>query len=243
MRLLHGEIVLLAVPALSIALGQRPNLPGFPSLPAVSIAPTTPTLTAVGGTFPSSLPPTTGGVSVFPSAGPPTGPLGNSTLAAPTQSIRTPSAPIMTASFLTVTTSMPSLPAPVPTSTLVPTSSSNPLIPDMSLPPIIDPTALLAAILASLRLLDYSVNDLLALLSPLALIPAPPAPASDATVTRYSTIVATVTTSVPLGSGIPAPTGGVVALPAINVAGASTEDQQTEAGIEKKVMAALAALS
>ncbi|MCJ1420886.1 hypothetical protein MMC32_007245 [Xylographa parallela] len=226
MRLLHGEVLLLAVPALSLAVGQQPNLPAFPSQPAVSIAPTTPTLTAIGGIFPSSLPPTTGGTSSFPSAGLPTGLSGNSTIAAPTHPIHTPSAPIMTASFLTVTTSlMPSLPAPVPTSSMAPTASSNPLIPNMPLPPITDPTALLAAILASLRLLDYSVTDLLALLSPLALIPGPSAPAPGASTAGSFSIVATITTSVPLGAAIPTPTGAVVALPAVNLAAESTEVQ------------------
>ncbi|MCJ1321770.1 hypothetical protein MMC15_007115 [Xylographa vitiligo] len=244
MRLLHKEVVLLVVPALSIALGQLPNLQGFPSLPAVSIAPKIPTLTAVGGIFPSSLPPTTGGTPAFPSSGLPTGLPGNATIAAPTNPVHTSSVPIMTASFLTVTTPiMPSLPAPVPTTSLVPTSSSNPLIPNMPLPPIADPTALLAAILASLRLLDYSVTDLLSLLSPLALIPGPPPPAPGAITAGSSTIVATITTSVLVGAGIPAPTGGVVALPVVNVAGESTEEQSVKASIEKQVMAALAALA
>ncbi|MCJ1292180.1 hypothetical protein MMC34_003730 [Xylographa carneopallida] len=244
MRLLHAEIVLLAVPALSIALGQIPNLQGYPSLPVVSIAPTIPTLPAVGGILPSSLPPTTGGTSTSPSAGLPTGLPGNATLAAPTHPIHTPSAPIATASFFTVTSSfMPSLLPPVPSSLLAPTPSSNPLIPNMPLPPITDPTALLAAILASLRLLDYSVTDLLSLLSPLALVPGPPAPVPGVAATRSSTVMATITTTVPLGTGIAVPTGAVVALPAMSVAAESTEVQQTEANIEKKVMAALAALS
>ena len=55
--------------------------------------------------------------------------------------------------------------------------------------------------------------------------------------------MATITTTVPLGTGIAVPTGAVVALPAMSVAAESTEVQQTEANIEKKVMAALAALS
>ena len=46
-----------------------------------------------------------------------------------------------------------------------------------------------------------------------------------------------------MGAGIPAPTGGVVALPVVNVAGESTEEQSVEASIEKQVMAALAALA
>ncbi|MCJ1384266.1 hypothetical protein MMC17_007382 [Xylographa soralifera] len=244
MRLLYIEVVLLAVPTLSIPLGSLPNIPEFPSLSAVSVALTIPTLTAVGGIFPSSLPSYTRGTSILPSAGLPTGLPGNSTIIAPTHPIHTPSAPIMTASLLTVTASfMPSLPAPVPTSSLVPTSSSNPIIPNMPLPPITDPTALLASIIAALEFLNYSVTDLLSILNPLAAIPGPSAPAPGAITAGSPTIVATITTSVPLGAGIPAPTGAMVALPAVNVASESTGEQQAGASIEKKVMAALAALS
>ncbi|MCJ1388614.1 hypothetical protein MMC18_001461 [Xylographa bjoerkii] len=244
MRLLLAEVVLWAVPALAIPLGQLPNLPEYPSLPAVSIAPTIPTLTAIGGIFPSSLPLTTGGPSAFPSAGFPTNLPGNSTVVTPTHPIHTPSAPLTTPSQLTVTTSIiPSLPTPVPTSSALPSSSSNPIIPNMPLPPITDPTALLAAIIASLELLNLSITDLLSLLGPLATIPGPPAPTPNVPAAGSPSIVATITTTMLLSTAVPAPTTGVAALPAAYMASESTEAQQADASIEKKVLGALAALS
>ncbi|MCJ1401891.1 hypothetical protein MMC11_005108 [Xylographa trunciseda] len=244
MRSLHVEVVLWIAPAIAIPLGQLPNVPEFPSLPAVSIAPTIPTLTAVGGIYPSSLPPTTGGASAFPSGGIPSGLLGNSTIVAPTHPLHTPSPPLTTASFLTVTSSfMPSLPAPVPTSSLVPTSSSNPIVPNMPLPPIADPTAVLAAIIAALEFLNFSVTDLLSLLSPLAAIPGPQDPALVATTARSSVVVATITTSMLLNAALPTPTGSVMALPVVDMASESTAEQEAAASAEKKVLEALAALS